>query len=69
MVPANGGLWNFNFNGINFSENIKYSLVVDNPLDFYAEMHRPQHFLDFTSKVDEEDNEEDGLPDRDDNFA
>ena len=50
MVPANGGLWNFNFHGINFSENMRYGLVVDNPLDFYAEMHRPQHFLDFTAK-------------------
>jgi len=40
MVPANGGLWNYNFNGINFNENMKSSLLVDNPRDFYSEMHR-----------------------------
>ena len=67
MVPANGGLWNYNFNGINFSENMKYSLVVDNPKDFYCEMHRTQHFLDFTAK-NMDDESEDNLPDRDDNF-
>ena len=39
MVPANG-LWNYNFNGINWSENMKFSLVVDNPKEFYNEMHR-----------------------------
>jgi hypothetical protein len=27
---------------------MKYSLQVDNPKDFYHEMHRTQHFLDFT---------------------
>lgn len=67
MVPANGGLWNLNFNGINWSENMKYSLVVDNPREFYHEMHRTQHFLDFTAKALED--EEDATPDRDDNFA
>jgi pre-mRNA-processing factor 8 len=40
MVPGNGGVWNYNFNGINFSESMKYSLVIDNPLDFYHEFHR-----------------------------
>ena len=31
MVPSGGGLWNYNFNGINFSENMKFNLVIDNP--------------------------------------
>mmetsp|Transcript_9904 Transcript_9904/g.16653 ORF Transcript_9904/g.16653 Transcript_9904/m.16653 type:complete len:325 (-) Transcript_9904:38-1012(-) len=59
MVPANGGIWNYNFNGINFSENMKFNLVVDNPKDFYHEMHRTQHFLDFTLATDEGDAEDD----------
>ena len=67
MVPSNGGVWNYNFNGINFSENMKFSLVVDNPKDFYHEMHRTQHFLDFARNEDE-DNQE-AHPDRDDNFV
>jgi pre-mRNA-processing factor 8 len=46
MVPE-GGVWNYNFNGINFSNNMRYSLVLDNPKDFYNEAHRTAHFLDF----------------------
>jgi pre-mRNA-processing factor 8 len=40
MNPSNGGIWNYNFNGINFSENMKFGLVIDTPKDFYHEMHR-----------------------------
>ena len=47
MVPQNGGTWNYNFNGINFSEHMKFGLVIDTPKEFYHEMHRTQHFLDF----------------------
>jgi len=68
MVPSNGGIWNYNFNGINFSEHMKFSLVIDNPKDFYHEMHRTQHFLDFARNKDQDD-DHDGVPDRDDNFA
>ena len=64
MVPTNS--WNYNFNGINFNENMKYSLSVDNPKDFYHEMHRTQHFLDFARNDDDENQE--AIPDRDDNF-
>jgi pre-mRNA-processing factor 8 len=39
MNPS-GGIWNYNFNGINFNENMKFSLVIDTPKDFYHEMHR-----------------------------
>ena len=66
MVPANGGLWNYNFNGINFSETMRYSLVVDNPREFYSEMHRTQHFLDFTARTGGEEDEQ--VADRDDHF-
>lgn len=67
MVPQNGGTWNYNFNGINFSEHMKFGLVIDTPKEFYHEMHRTQHFLDFARN--EEDETDEGMPDRDDNFA
>ena len=47
MVPEGGGAWNYNFNGQNFSANMRYSLMLDNPKDFYHESHRTIHFLDF----------------------
>lgn len=47
MIPEGGGLWNYNFNGINFSQNMRYQLILDNPRDFYHEAHRTAHFLDF----------------------
>lgn len=65
MIPE-GGVWNYNFNGINFSQNMKYTLVLDNPKDFYNEMHRTAHFLDFARNEDEIEAE---LPDREDHFV
>jgi len=56
MVPE-GGVWNYNFNGINFNQNMRYKLVLDNPKDFYNEMHRTSHFLDFTHQDDHTMNE------------
>lgn len=67
MVPQNGGTWNYNFNGINFSEHMKFGLVIDTPKEFYHEMHRTQHFIDFSKN--EEDETDEGMPDRDDNFS
>ena len=64
MVPE-GGVWNYNFMGINFNENIRYSLMMDHPNDYYHEAHRPSHFLDFALQ-DEEDETE--APDREDLF-
>jgi len=69
MNPSNGGIWNYNFNGINFSENMKFGLVVDNPKDFYHEMHRTQHFLDFTREDEDSTADNTANPDIDDNFA
>ena len=51
MVPE-GGAWNYNFNGQNFSVNMRYTLMLDNPKDFYNEVHRSIHFLDFASQGD-----------------
>ena len=50
MVPE-GGLWNYNFNGQNFSVNMRYNLQLDNPKDFYHEGHRAIHFLDFAARA------------------
>eukprot|EP00397_Hematodinium_sp_SG-2012_P000264 GEMP01000264.1.p1 GENE.GEMP01000264.1~~GEMP01000264.1.p1 ORF type:complete len:2430 (+),score=545.91 GEMP01000264.1:161-7450(+) len=47
MVPENG-IWNYNFMGVKHSQTMKYNLALDNPKDFYAECHRPAHFLNFT---------------------
>lgn len=55
MVPE-GGAWNYNFNGQNFSANMHFSLMLDNPKDFYHETHRAIHFLDFATKADEDAN-------------
>jgi len=52
MIPE-GGVWNYNFNGINFNQNMKYTLVSDCPKDYYHEMHRAAHFLDFAKGEDE----------------
>jgi len=52
MVPE-GGAWNYNFNGQNFSVNMRYSLTLDNPKDFYHENHRSIHFLDFATRAED----------------
>lgn len=52
MVPE-GGVWNYNFNGQNFSVNMQYSLKLDNPKDFYHESHRAIHFLDFATRTED----------------
>jgi hypothetical protein len=30
---------------------MKYGLKLDNPKEFYHELHRPVHFINFTSQV------------------
>lgn len=46
MVPEEGS-WNYNFMGVKHSENMQYAITLSNPLPFYDEMHRPQHFQNF----------------------
>lgn len=67
MIPEGGGLWNYNFNGINFSQNMRYSLVLDNPKDFYNEAHRTAHFLDF-GRDQQDEGAEENAADREDLF-
>ena len=58
MVPQGGLGWNYNFQGVKHTTSMEYSLKMDIPQPFYAECHRPQHFLSFVQM--EEDGEDDG---------
>ena len=49
MVPDSSLSWNYNFNGVKHSKSMRYSLKLDMPERYYAECHRPQHFLSFAS--------------------
>jgi pre-mRNA-processing factor 8 len=51
MVPAQGS-WNYNFMGVRFDLDIKYELQLSNPKEFYHEVHRPSHFLNFSASED-----------------
>ena len=46
LVPETG-VWNYNFQGVNHSTNMRYTLKIDVPHEFYWEGHRPNHFLQF----------------------
>ena len=65
MVPDNE-VWNYNFIGTEHAHSMKYSLTLANPKDFYNEIHRPSHFLNFAKSPEaaEMDNYE-----REDNFV
>jgi pre-mRNA-processing factor 8 len=47
-VPESN-VWNYNFQGVNYSVGLKYNLKIDTPLEFYDEAHRPSHFLNFAA--------------------
>jgi pre-mRNA-processing factor 8 len=57
MVPRDGLGWNYNFQGVKHSVSMDYSLMMDSPEPFYAECHRPQHFLSFVQMEDGDINE------------
>lgn len=52
MVP-DSGIWNYNFIGLSLKPNSPPSYTLGCPKGFYAEEHRPSHFLTF-NKQDEE---------------
>jgi len=58
MVPSDGLGWNYNFQGVKHSVGMDFSLKMDVPESFYAECHRPQHFLSFVQM--EEGDADDG---------
>jgi len=51
MTPAEGS-WNYNFMGVKHSASMAYDLQLANPKEFYHELHRPSHFLNFASMED-----------------
>ncbi|GLC46153.1 Pre-mRNA-processing-splicing factor 8A [Pleodorina starrii] len=51
MVPDTGS-WNYNFMGVKHSPSMKYGLRLANPKEFYHEVHRPTHFLEFSTLED-----------------
>ncbi|KAG0699153.1 Pre-mRNA-processing-splicing factor 8 [Chionoecetes opilio] len=53
MNPLQGS-WNYNFMGVRHDPNMKYDLQLASPKEFYHEVHRPAHFLNFSS-LDEAD--------------
>ena len=60
MVPDTG-LWNYNFMGVKHNTNMKYGLMLDNPKEYYHEVHRPAHYLNFATAegaADEADRED-----------
>lgn len=66
MVPDNE-MWNYNFIGTQHASSMKYGLVLANPKEFYHEVHRPSHFLNF-AKNNEDGNAEGDNYEREDNF-
>eukprot|EP00123_Amoebidium_parasiticum_P018097 comp24100_c1_seq1/m.43515 comp24100_c1_seq1/g.43515 ORF comp24100_c1_seq1/g.43515 comp24100_c1_seq1/m.43515 type:complete len:2277 (-) comp24100_c1_seq1:626-7456(-) len=54
MTPSVGS-WNYNFMGVKHSPNMRYDVQLANPLEFYHELHRPSHFLNFSNMEEIED--------------
>ncbi|CAG8523670.1 4130_t:CDS:2 [Ambispora gerdemannii] len=52
MVPEND-VWNYSFMGPSHSPTMTYKLKLDVPKEFYHELHRPQHFLNFSAMEEE----------------
>ena len=57
LVPQGGLGWNYNFQGVKHSTGMDYQLKMDVPQPFYAECHRPQHFLSFVQMEEGADDE------------
>jgi len=56
MVPDNH-IWNYNFIGLGLVPNMKYSIILSNPKDFYNEIHRTAHFIKFIKTEEEQETE------------
>jgi pre-mRNA-processing factor 8 len=48
LVPEDG-VWNYNFMGVKHSSGMDYGVGLGVPLDFYHEVHRSNHFLNFVN--------------------
>jgi len=53
MVPE-GGVWNYNLGGmgVRHSSTMKFNMVLENPKEFYHQIHRPSHFTNFSGLED-----------------
>ncbi|RKP27577.1 PRP8 pre-mRNA processing factor 8 [Syncephalis pseudoplumigaleata] len=51
MVPEDR-VWNYNFQGAAHSTDMRYTLCLDTPKEFYHEEHRTGHFLNFADMED-----------------
>jgi pre-mRNA-processing factor 8 len=60
LVPTNES-WNYNFKGVRFQPENKYSLEPGVPCDFYTEVHRPDHLM--SRRNNEQDEEASALLD------
>jgi pre-mRNA-processing factor 8 len=65
LVPDDD-IWNFNFMGVRHNKGMNYNVKLALPKEFYHELHRPSHFLQFAG-MDEDGTEVSA--DVDDNFA
>mmetsp|Transcript_21354 Transcript_21354/g.20514 ORF Transcript_21354/g.20514 Transcript_21354/m.20514 type:complete len:176 (-) Transcript_21354:142-669(-) len=63
MVPEGGLGWNYNFQGVKHNVSMDYALRLDTPERFYAECHRPQHFLSFVQMEEGEETEDADIED------
>lgn len=59
LVPRHGS-WNYNFRGVRFQPEDKYSLEPAVPKDFYTEVHRPDHLMSTRRNARTTDDYEDG---------
>lgn len=48
MVPAED-VWNYNFMGVKHNAGMRYDLKLGNPKEFYHELHRKTHFMNFSA--------------------
>jgi len=67
MVPDNGP-WNYNFMGVKHSLSMKYGVILANPKDYYHEVHRPSHFLNFSQMESVDRAEVETVNDKEDLF-
>lgn len=54
LVPSTD-IWNYTFGGATFESSSDYELKVGIPLEFYNEMHRVIHFMQFNELASEEE--------------
>lgn len=57
MIPEEN-MWNYNFLGVKHNTAMKYDLKLGNPKEFYHEIHRKTHFMNFSAMEAIEEAEE-----------